>query len=300
MEEPEASKLLETAKTSYQKAGTIFQRFKTESRAGKHIQTIQMERSSFPSFGDNMVIVLIYLLALVVAQVVTAEHNLELGFVMYTGIFLAMLFHSASLKDEKFAYLLMSMMALPILGMVGLSMPIKVVGNLTWFLAAAVFILGASYAIIKVQELKPEDVGLKLGDPKVQILIALSGVLLGGLEYLILKPDPLIPHFTLRWVLIGSSILIISTGITEELLFRGIIQGNAEKVFGNAYGLLFASLVFTSMHIIWKSIPDMIFIFAVALFYGYAFQKTRSIYGVMFSHGLANTFLLLVLPFLLG
>ena len=300
MEEPEAFKLLETAKTSYQKAGTIFKRFKAESGAGKHIQTIQMERSSFPSFGDNMVMVLIYLAALIVAQVLTANHNMELGFVMYTGIFLALLFHSSSLTDEKFAYLLMSLMALPILGMMGLSLPIKVVGGLMWFMAAAAFILGASYAIIKVQELKPEDVGLKLGDPKVQILIALSGVLLGALEYLILKPAPLISHLTLEWVLIGGSILIISTGLAEELLFRGTIQGNAEKVFGNAYGLLFASLVFTAVHLVWNSIPDMVFIFAVALFYGYAFQKTRSISGVIFSHGIANTFLFLILPFLLG
>lgn len=300
MEEPEAFKLLEMARDSYKKAGTIFNRVKAESGAGKHIQTIQRERSSFPSFWDNMIMVLVYLAALITAEMVTAGWSMELGFVMYTGILLALLFHASLIMDEKFSYLLMSLMALPILGMVGLSLPIKVQDPLIWFMASAVFLLGASYAIIKVQELRPEEVGLKLGNPKVQILIALSGVLLGGVEYLILKPAPLISSFTLEWVLLGGSILLISSGLAEELLFRGIIQGNAEKIFGNAYGLLFASLVFTAMHLVWNSIPDLVFVFAVAMFYGYAFQKTRSISGVTFSHGIANTFLFLILPFLLG
>ncbi|MBP2047063.1 CPBP family intramembrane glutamic endopeptidase [Methanobacterium aggregans] len=300
MEEPEAFKLLEMARDSYKKVGTIFNRVKAESGAGKHIQTIQRERSSFPSFWDNMIMVLVYLAALITAEMVTAGWSMELGFVMYTGILLALLFHASLIRDEKFSYLLMSMMALPVLGMVGLSLPIKVQDPLIWFLASAVFLLGASYAIIKVQELRPEEVGLKLGNPKVQILIALSGVLLGGVEYLILKPAPLISSFTLEWVLLGTSILLISSGLAEELLFRGIIQGNAEKVFGNAYGLLFAALVFTAMHLVWNSILDLVFVFAVAVFYGYAFQKTRSISGVTFSHGIANTFLFLVLPFLLG
>lgn len=79
----------------------------------------------------------------------------------------------------------------------------------------------------------------------------------------------------------------------------GYYQKNAENVFGKLSGLLYTALIFTTMHIGWKSFPDMIFVFCVAIFYGYAFQKTRSLSGVTLSHGLSNTFLFIVVPFMM-
>jgi len=64
-----------------------------------------------------------------------------------------------------------------------------------------------------------------------------------------------------------------------------------------AMGLLYTSLLFTALHIGWNSFYDLIFVFSVALFYGYTFQKTRSIVGVTLSHGISNTFLFLIIPF---
>lgn len=300
MEKPEAFKLLEMARTSYKKAGTIFKRMKAESGVDKHIQTIPMERSSF-RFGDNRVILLlVYLAALVSAELVTTIWSMELGFAIYTCILLALLFHSSLVKEQNFSHLLLSLMALPIIGMIGLSIPIMNVKLIFWFPIIAVPIFAASYAIMKVQGLGLKHVGLQWGNLKLQVLIALSGVLLGALEYLILRPVPLISHFSLEWMLIGGLILIISTGLAEELLFRGIIQKNVENVFGSVFGLLYTSFMFATMHIVWNSIPDLVFVFSVSMFYGYVFQKTRSILGITLSHGILNTFLFLIAPFLLS
>ena len=76
-----------------------------------------------------------------------------------------------------------------------------------------------------------------------------------------------------------------------------LLQKNAENVYGMALGLLYTSLLFTALHIGWNSFYDLIFVFSVALFYGYTFQKTRSIVGVTLSHGISNTFLFLIVPF---
>jgi len=94
-------------------------------------------------------------------------------------------------------------------------------------------------------------------------------------------------------------VIIIATGFAEELLYRGLIQKNAENVMGKYYALLFASLLFTALHMGWTSNLDLIFVFLVALFYGYIFQKTRSIIGISLSHGISNILLFLVLPLLL-
>lgn len=136
-----------------------------------------------------------------------------------------------------------------------------------------------------------------LGNIPVQIVIGLSGLLSGVIEFLILRPQPLISTFSLVPLVTGIIILTISTGLAEELLFRGILQRNAENVFGKAFGLLYASLLFTCLHIGWRSFLDLVFVFIVSMFYGYVFQKTGSINGITLAHGLNNSMLFLVMPF---
>ena len=150
---------------------------------------------------------------------------------------------------------------------------------------------------MKSQGLTRKHVGLIWGNKKIQFLIALSGIILGTIEYTILQPKPLIAVLNPVTLISASIILIISTGLAEELLFRGIIQKNAENVFGTIAGLLYTALLFTALHIGWNSFYDLIFVFSVALFYGYAFMKTRSIVGITLSHGISNTFLFLIIPF---
>ena len=189
------------------------------------------------------------------------------------------------------------MMALPIIRIIGLSIPLLQIPPLYWFPIIAVPLFATSYTIIRAQGLSRRDVGLILGNIPVQFLIAITGIFLGTFEYLILQPKPLIPTQNLETLLFASIILIISTGLAEELLFRGILQKNAQNVLGPLYGLLYTALLFTALHIGWNSIYDLIFVFSVGLFYGYAFYKTKSIIGVTFSHGISNTFLFLIVPF---
>ncbi len=60
------------------------------------------------------------------------------------------------------------------------------------------------------------------------------------LEFFILRPDPLIPQFTPVLLLLGGFIvLLLSTGLAEELLFLVILQNNAMKFIGTGWGLLY-------------------------------------------------------------
>jgi len=92
-------------------------------------------------------------------------------------------------------------------------------------------------------------------------------------------------------------ILLFSTGFLEELLFRGIMQRTATETLSQ-FGLVYVALVFAALHIGYKSIPDLIFVFTVGLFFGWTVQKTHSILGVTLAHGLTNIILFLVIPFL--
>ncbi len=212
-------------------------------------------------------------------------------------ILFALLLNSSLKISYNYSVMLRSMMILPIIRIIGLTIPLMQIQPLYWFPIIAVPLFAAIYTIMKSQGLTRKHVGLIWGNKKIQFLIAITGIFLGTIEYTILQPKPLIAVLNPVTLISASIILIISTGFAEELLFRGIIQKNAENVFGTIAGLLYTALLFTALHIGWNSFNDLIFVFSVALFYGYSYMKTRSIVGITLSHGLSNVFLFLIVPF---
>ena len=269
-----------------------------ETRVRNVISDLVDKQIRFQSFRKNIVILVAYLIAIIAAEIVTAHYSVEYGLIMHTFILFALLINSSITSSVKFSYLLRSMMILPMIRIIGLTIPLMQVNELYWFPVISVPLFAASFTLMRSQKLTLKNVGLVLGNIPVQLTIALSGIILGFTEYLILKPQPLISSFNLESVLFASIIIIISTGFAEELLFRGILQKNAEKILGKMLGLLYVSILFTALHIGWNSTLDLLFVFCVALFYGYTFQRTRSILGITLSHGISNTFLFLIMPFI--
>lgn len=288
------------ASPSYKKKMGIFdvEDHEREIRVRRVITDLENRRSKSRLSKKEALTLIIYLMGIVAAEVITTYYSVEAGLAMHTIILFALLINSSFYGAQNFSNLLRSMMILPMIRIIGLSMPIMQVKPLYWFPVIAVPLFAASFILMRIQKITRKRVGLIWGNIPVQLAIALSGVVLGFIEYLILKPQPLISSFSLETVLVGSLILIISTGFAEELLFRGILQKNAENVLGKLWGLLYVSLLFTALHVGWISFLDLLFVFGVAMFYGYAFQRTRSIFGITLSHGLSNTFLFLVMPFI--
>ena len=249
----------------------------------------------------NIVILIVFLTAIASAELVITYSSVTLGVLMYGIISFAVLITLLiNLRSgfSDFSNLLMTLWFMPGIRIIGLSLPLMYIPALYWFPLIAVPLFIFSFLLIFIQKLNRKELGLVLGNIPLQLAIALSGILLGFIEFFILKPKPIIPSFTWEAVLIGSIILIISTGFVEELFFRGILQTNAEKVLGKFLGLLYVAVLFTAMHIGWNNFYNLIFVFCVAMFYGYAFQKTRSLLGITLSHGLSNTVLFLIMPFL--
>ena len=83
-------------------------------------------------------------------------------------------------------------------------------------------------------------------------------------------------------------------------MFRGVLQRLAEPAMGSWGGMIYVSLIFAILHVGFFSLLDVIFVLFVALFFAYAVKRTGSLVGVTLSHGIANTLLYLVMPFMLG
>lgn len=291
---------LEDALIDYKRSLELFDKVKDHSREAEiheAMHKIEKRRSKNKSTKKDFLVLAGYLFAIGSAELVTAYISVEVGLIAEIAIILALLVQSSITESYNFSNLLRSMIILPIIRIIGLTLPITQVPSLYWFPIIAIPLFAASFTLMREQRLSRKKVGLILGNVPVQMLIAISGVILGFIEFLILKPQPLISTLSLLPFLTGFILLTISTGLAEELLFRGILQKNAENVFGSVFGLLYASLLFTCLHIGWHSFIDLAFVFGVAMFYGYVFQKTRSIVGITLSHGISNSMLFLIMPF---
>src|SRR6266704_1169166 len=156
-------------------------------------------------------------------------------------------------------------------------------------------------AVAYLQRLRPRDLGLALHRwPELaqQTAIALTGIPLGFLEFFILRPDAWIEQLTLGSLLLGGVVIFFATGFSEELIFRAILLKRAVEGLGRRGGLLYVTAIFASLHIFFLSGVDLVFVFAVGLFYGFIVLRTRNLWGVILSHSLGNVILYLVAPFL--
>lgn len=229
------------------------------------------------------------------------------GLAVHILLVFALTFHGALVhpRDPTFAYLLSALSLAPLVRIFSLAVP-RAWGTapedtLPWLAAVSVPLLVAVVAVAYVQKLRPKDLGLGLRSWKalgVQTGIALTGIPLGLLEFFILRPRAWIVQLDLGLVLGGTLVIFLATGISEELIFRGIMLKRAVEGLGAAPGLLLVSTVFVSLHIFFGSPADLAFVFAVGLFYGVAVLRTGSLWGVILSHSLGNVVLYLVAPFM--
>jgi uncharacterized protein len=264
----------------------------------KKILDLKEKLSSSKPSRINLFILVVYLLLLITAEIFTSYNYKEFGFLLHTLLIFALLIHSSVASSYTYANLLRSMMILPMIRVMGL-IPLMQIEPLYWFIIISIPLFAAAYILIRLQGISRRRVGLIWGNIPIQLLIASSGLILGYIEFNILHPLPMIHILNVPNLLLGSIIILVGTGFAEEIIFRGIIQKNAENVMGMIPGLLYTSLVFASLHIGWNSFTDLVFVFLVAIFYGFAFQKTGSLFGITLSHGLSNAVLFLIMPFVI-
>jgi len=84
---------------------------------------------------------------------------------------------------------------------------------------------------------------------------------------------------------------------SQEVFFRGYLQKNLEKVYGNFLGLILASCLFSLWHMTirfypgWMTPISLLKVFSVGLLWGLSFQKTRSLIAPCLSHFLVGILL---------
>jgi uncharacterized protein len=246
---------------------------------------------------QELKIFILYLLLITVAESLTSFVNPIYGLFMHSMLLFSLLALSALWhKTESGSNVFLCLSMAPLIRIFSLSLPLEYFPTYAWYLVAGVPMIISAVTVMRIQGLSLKDVGITFKKPKTQFLIIFTGIPFGIIEYFILKPTPLVASLSavnFTFIAIG---FIIATGFTEELVFRGVLQNNAVKVFGNKTGLIGVTAVFAVLHIGWLNIFDVMFVFVIGLFFGVLALKTGSIAGASLSHGLTNVFLFLVMP----
>jgi uncharacterized protein len=246
-----------------------------------------------------MITALIYLLTIAAAEIVTVYIHPVWGVMCHVAVFVSLIIYSITTRNINLHRMLLSLSLAPLVRIISLSMPLSSVPKIWWYPIIYAPLLAAALVVIRLLSLKRVTIGITPGFIPLQLGIAFTGLGFGLLEYFILRPAPLINELTWQSILLPSVIFICAVGFVEELIFRGVIQKTVIMSIGWK-GIIYGSLIFAVLHMGFFSWIDVVFVFGIAVFFGWVVNQTGSLLGVTLSHGLANIVLYLVAPLLLG
>lgn len=180
--------------------------------------------------------------------------------------------------------------------------------SLPWFFLKQELLLPAVYAVILAlcfwhvydKDLNLRELGFRWDRwPRYALWGFAMGVPLGIIEFLILRIAPASPTFQVTNLLRDLLYMVFFVGLGEEFLFRALIQKDLSRAFGWKWGLFLTSFLFMVMHLTWRSVPELLFVFGAGVILGYMYQKTGSMVGITVLHGVGNVMLVAVVPYLL-
>jgi len=244
-------------------------------------------------------VALAYLAAIAVAEVLTTFAPPRLGLVSHALVLLVMLIHAARVEGKKEQAFLVSLAFAPLIRVISLSLPLGNLPLLYWYPITSIPLFAAVLIAAPTLGFGWPALGLNLRRWGLQLVIGLSGIALGVFEYWILHPEPLVSSFQWTALVWPALILLISTGLLEEMIFRGLLQQASMDVLG-VWGIGYVAILFAVLHTGYQSLLDVLFVAAVGLFFGWVVNRTRSLLGVTLAHGLTNIILFLIMPFVAG
>jgi membrane protease YdiL (CAAX protease family) len=237
------------------------------------------------------------LLLLTLAEVLVTYVNAGSGLAVHALLVIALLGKGVITEGENHE-LYVALSVLPLIRILAIAMPFWLTGQAGHFAIVNLPLIVATVMAARYLELGRRDVGLTLGGLRWQGLVALSGIAIGAAERLLIQPAAMAPDLSLAAVWWPALALLLFTGLSEELLFRGVLQGAAKKALGARWGIVYVAAMFGALHIGWESALDVGFVTAVGLYFGWVAHRTGSILGITFAHGIANIMLFIVLPVL--
>lgn len=246
--------------------------------------------------AGRVVLCLIFVEALLAAEFATYFGAPLLGIAAHMAILVGLVAASA-MSRRGLRSLWLALTLAPLFRIVSIMIQMPEISRVYWYVIGSIPVLVGALSVMRVLGYRPRDVGWTFSSPVIQLLGIPLGIYLGILGYTILQTDTLATGISFSDTLFPAMVLVATTGIVEELVFRGVIQ-RAARVLG-PFGFVYPAVIYAAMQIGRGSITLILFSLAAGLIFGFLVKKTGSIAGAGIAHGLMNALLYLILPFVL-
>lgn len=237
------------------------------------------------------------LLLIAAAEFVTAAVQPTVGLLMHGALLVGLFLGAMVARRPEHQHLALALVLAPLIRLLSVGLPLARLAQLAWYPAVGLPLLAAVWLIVRQIGLRREELGLRQGDLPIELALMAGGFTLGTVEYTILQPE--LPFSAMNaWIFVLAALcLLIFTGFSEELIFRGLLQRLALPALGRS-GLIYVSLLFGVLHIGHLSVVDVAFVTLVAVLFAHIARLQGSIVGVTLAHGLTNLTLFVIMPFL--
>lgn len=240
-----------------------------------------------------------YAFLITAAEVVVGYRSVKVGMIIHALLLMAVLVHSSMIARPEGSRMMLTLVLAPLTRILSLAMPLGGLPLQYWYAVIGLPILLAAFVVARLNGYKAADIGITAAGIPRQLLVAPLGVILGYVEYMILKPEPLVSLVTWSNVWLPALILLVFTGFAEELVFRGIMYKAFSDGVNAKFSLIYVSLLFSSLHITHLKVLDVFFVLGVALLFT-CIRRTGSLVGIVLAHGITNVFLYIAWPNMLN
>lgn len=260
-----------------------------------------------PAARSLKAVVSLYIAAICAAEACVAFVDVAAGALAHAVLVLVLLNHylvERAARDERQLRggrpvdALVVLALVPLLRIVSLTVTVEEIPEVLQYVLAGTALFAAAAAAAPVVPGSVRVRRLRTWSP-VQIPIALAGVPLGYAAFALTGPDPFAPRLSVADFLLAAVVLLVFTGFAEEIVFRGVLHVGLRSVFGAA-APIGSALLFAAAYLPTGSFPYVGFIALVGLAFAWLVDRTGSLLGVAFAHGLLSVGMLLVWPALVG
>jgi len=242
------------------------------------------------------VAMLVFLFAVGIAERTVYFVDPVKGLFLHAGILVILIFYVSIRWDQSQYRYLLGLSIVPMMRIISLALPLQHVSLAYWLILVNLVLFVAILILAQRLEMTRLDLRVILNALPVQLIVGLSGILIGVMNYLIIRPSlPTIDMNLIQRIVLGL-VLLICNGFVEELIFRGMLQHIAEKILNYRLAWVYIAALYSLVTLGSYSLGSVAFTFAISLFFSWIVSRTGSISGVSLAHGLASITLFLIMP----
>lgn len=244
------------------------------------------------------VLAIVILLFITLIEIVLLSPSSEVAIILYFLLLASLLILAAS--DQSLSPYLLSMASVPTMRLINFGLPFTHGSMYFQYLAIAICMSTYIILIMRSPEFEHFRLWRKPKNWLIQIVVILSGSVIGYAAYLIVPPSVSIQNQPVGALIFSSVILIGSLGFVEEIVFRGILLDGATQQLDEFSSVIYVSILYAVLSMQAGQLLLVGFVFIVSIYYALVVRRANSLYGVIGAHSIAAVVYYVLGPYFLS